>query len=368
MSTDRDRRIAARVEHWFALSARDLPWRGPPPGRRDPYHALVCETMAQQTQIARVAERFVRFIDRFPTVADLAAADGDDVRALWSGLGYYRRAANLHAAAKMVVERFGARVPRSVAELRTLPGVGAYTAGAIASVAAGQRAAAVDGNVARVLLRVEARPGTTNDPADRGEGGWAWRRAEALVHAADSPGAFNEGLMELGATICTPAAPKCDACPLSRLCRAKREAIVAEIPAPAKAKPRADLFCDAVILEDARGRLLIERRPERGMWAGLWQAPTLEGERRPPRRQMAALAGVPAAQLEHVETFIHMTTHRAVHFRVWRSRRPAAATIEDQSGARLWRTREQIAALALSRPQRRILLQTEAPVARASRL
>lgn len=211
----RDAAMARALEQWFAGAARSLPWRAlGPDGWRDPYAVLVSELMLQQTQVARVVERFGAFMRRFPTVAALAGADEADVIALWAGLGYYRRARHLHAAAKRIVHEHGGEVPRAAAALRALPGVGRYTAGAIASMAMGQRVPLVDGNVARVLMRLEARAG------DVAQGqAWAWERAGELVSSSTSAGAFNEGLMELGATVCVPGRPRCEACPLAGVVR-----------------------------------------------------------------------------------------------------------------------------------------------------
>lgn len=201
-----DHAIADAITAWHHANARDLPWRDAPAGERDPYRVLVSEIMLQQTQVARVIEKYESFLARFPTIADLAAADEAEVLAEWSGLGYYRRARLLHAAARSVVADQEGEIPRDHATLLTIPGIGRYTAGAIASIAFDQPHPIVDGNVARVVLRIEARAETPNDPKGLKQ---TWSRAESLVHAAaessTSPGVFNEGLMELGATICTPA-------------------------------------------------------------------------------------------------------------------------------------------------------------------
>jgi len=213
MRPEASRAAASAVAGWFANVARDLPWRR----RRSGYHALVSELMLQQTQVARVVEKFEPFVRRFPTVAALAAAREDEVLAMWQGLGYYRRARLLHAAAKAIVERHRGRVPvRDHAALLALPGVGRYTAGAIGSIVAGERVPIVDGNVTRVFQRLAARKGSASD---RAVVDWAWEEARRYVAGARDPAAANEGLMELGATVCTPAAPRCDACPVSAMCR-----------------------------------------------------------------------------------------------------------------------------------------------------
>ncbi len=212
-----DRQLAARLESWFRKQARPLPWRvvDRRSGRRNPYRALVAEVMLQQTQVGRVLEKYGPFLRRFPTVRALAAADEQEVLAAWSGLGYYRRARLLHCAARAIVERHRGRIPDDAAALRALPGVGRYTAGAIASIVFGRAEPIVDGNVRRVLLRIEGR--AVRAKRD-GNDGWCWDQAGRLVKSAASPAVFNEALMELGATVCVPRGPKCVACPIAAWC------------------------------------------------------------------------------------------------------------------------------------------------------
>jgi A/G-specific adenine glycosylase len=306
----KDRRLARSLSRWFDTSARPLPWRTEV---RDPYASLVSEIMLQQTQVARVAERFGVFMSRFPTTRALAQAPEGDVLALWSGLGYYRRARNLHAAAGQIIAEFGGEVPRLVPELTRLRGVGRYTAGAIASMVYGEREPVVDGNVARVLLRVEGRPMEHGSPAAMR---WAWARAGRLVAEAERPGALNEGLMELGATVCTPRIPRCGECPWRRECIAKAKGMQEQIPRP-KARPsRKKVYCAAVVLADTRGGVLLERRADRGMWSGLWQAPTLEQTR--PAALEDVSSWIRVARLRAAGSFTQQTTHREVCFRVYR--------------------------------------------------
>jgi A/G-specific adenine glycosylase len=361
-----DALIVRAIESWFAANARDLPWRHEPsaengaPGR-DPYHTLVSELMLQQTQVARVVERFQQFVGRFPTVADLAAADEQDVLALWSGLGYYRRARHLHAAARAVVSRFGSVMPNDPAVLATLPGVGRYTAGAVASMALGVRTPVVDGNVARVLLRVDGGAGLPPDAVRTGDKRaerWAWSRAQSLVQHARRPGRLNEGLMELGALVCTPA-PRCDACPIAEFCAARAAGRQGSIPAPKQPAARKSLCCASVIFRDAAGRIAVEQRPARGMWAGLWQAPTLESAGKPPTRAplyawITGGARPPrgaSLPMSRLDSFVHKTTHRDVSFDVWQWTGPAPAKASWR-----WLTPDRIALLALSSAQMRVLL------------
>ncbi|MFG0274148.1 MAG: A/G-specific adenine glycosylase [Phycisphaerales bacterium] len=348
----RDRAIAERITTWFRAHRRDLPWRPEGGAPRNPYHALVSEAMLQQTQVARVAERFGEFLERFPTVEALAQADEQSVLSAWSGLGYYRRARNLHGAAKMIVEEFGGVVPSAVDDLRRLPGVGRYTAGAIASIVYGRRAALVDANVVRVVLRLEGRElAPTNAEATA----LAWERATALVEAAADPGAFNEGLMELGALVCRPRAPRCTACPLARRCVARREGREESIPAPQPRVARKRVHHACVLIEDKSGRLLVEQRPDEGMWAGLWQAPTVEGEAVPDAEAVAAAIGLSDARgLEALANFTVATTHRLVEFHVWRAVSPPPR--RGVRAGRRWATRSEVAALPLASPHRQVLL------------
>lgn len=310
-------RVVPVLRRWFARAKRDLPWRrlDPRTGRRNPYHVLVSEIMLQQTQVSRVEPAFRAFVRRFPGVRALARAHPDDVRRAWSGLGYYRRAMLLHRAAAEIVDRFGGRVPDDADALRTLPGVGRYTAGAVASIAFGRPAPIVDGNVLRVLLRVGGRDGAADDPASLA---WAWSQAERLVRAtgpdaAPDPGEINEALMEFGALVCTPAAPRCDACPLARACGALRAGRVAEIPRPKRAPRRERLDLHVLVLTEARGRVLLERRPEDALWSGLWAPPDAPDE--PAAHALAAHLGATLAPAGMVERTL---THRRLVLHLWR--------------------------------------------------
>src|SRR5688500_7595953 len=210
---------------WYQIQRRHLPWRVPPdaPAQAfpDPYHVLVSEAMLQQTQVATVIPYFTRFIQRFSTLADLAQAPQQEVLRLWQGLGYYSRAHNLQKAAQAIVERHGGRVPSTVQELLELPGIGRYTAGAIASLAYAQRAPILDGNVIRVLCRVDKVTADPREPATREK---LWDRA-AQVLPNERVGDFNSALMELGATVCVPREPACLLCPVRRHCEAQAAGI-----------------------------------------------------------------------------------------------------------------------------------------------
>ncbi|HET8798684.1 MAG TPA: A/G-specific adenine glycosylase [Thermoanaerobaculia bacterium] len=248
--------MAQRIETWFARHQRPLPWRD----GYDPYRVWVSEVMLQQTRVEVVLPYFARFLARFPDVHALAAASDDDVTAAWSGLGYYRRARMLRDGARAVVERFGGAIPRTIHDLRTIPGIGRYTAGAIASIAFEERAPIVDGNVARVVARLFASNG---DP---------WPLAEELVNASASPRALNQGLMELGALLCTPRNPSCLICPARTECRAANGGRVDEFPRAKPRKATRALRIPLYIVTDRRGRVLMRREPG-ALLTGMWHLP-----------------------------------------------------------------------------------------------
>src|SRR5690349_6148043 len=239
-----------RLLEWYRAHRRDLPWRR----TRDAYGIWVSEVMLQQTRVAVVVPYWERWMERFPGAAELAAAPLDDVLACWSGLGYYGRARNLHAGAREVVARYGGRVPGEAAELRTLPGVGRYTAGAIASIAFGRREPLVDGNVARVLARVYAVEEDVKSTAGQKR---LWQLAGELV-PDEAPGDFNQALMELGATVCTPA-PRCEACPVAEACAARAAGRERELPVVGARAADADkpLLRTVAAWMERRGRLLL---------------------------------------------------------------------------------------------------------------
>jgi len=258
------RRLRGPLLRWYRKHRRDLPWRA----TRDPYAIWVSEIMLQQTQVRTVLPFYRRFLERFPGVDDLARAPEEEVLALWSGLGYYRRARSLQWAARTIVERHDGRLPAEVKELRSLPGVGRYTAGAIASMAYGREEPVVDGNVKRVLSRILG----TADPGEAE----LWKLAGELVRGT-SPGDLNQALMELGATVCTPRHPRCERCPARSGCKAAIDGNPEELPAPRARKPteRARV---AVALTRRAGRVLLERPAGRSPLRGSWDLPSVEVE------------------------------------------------------------------------------------------
>lgn len=247
--------LSTNLLRWFEGARRDLPWRKEP---RDPYAVWISEVMLQQTRVDVVVPYYQRFLRRFPTLPSLARAPLDDVLAQWSGLGYYSRARNLHRAARAC----GGALPRTSAALRELPGFGPYTAAAVASLAFGEDVALVDGNVARVLCRVFALDG---DPRLQ-----ALQKAQELLPPGRA-GAFNEALMELGATVCVPATPRCPACPVSHECAGKSQP--GRYPARKPRKERPLLEWNALALRRADGAVLLSRRPQGALFGGLWDLP-----------------------------------------------------------------------------------------------
>ncbi len=267
------RQIADNLTAWHAQQRRDLPWRSGPPGARDAYAVWVSEVMAQQTQLTVVVDYFNRWMERFPTVEELARADQQEVLKLWEGLGYYSRARNLHRAAQMVRDEFGGQLPRTRQALLQLPGVGEYTAGAILSLAFGLTEPILDANARRVFSRLwdidESIALASTEKR-------FWRLARQLVEATDRPGAVNEGLMELGALVCRPRNPRCLNCPLRSHCLAFKRGVQDRRPVrpPREDVPHIEVAA-AVIWEGAPGvsRLLISQRPEKGLLGGLWSFP-----------------------------------------------------------------------------------------------
>lgn len=260
------RRFAERVADWFRKDPRPLPWRD----GYDPYRVLVSEFMLQQTQVETVIPYFHRFLVRFPSLTALAEASEDDVLLAWAGLGYYSRARNLHRAARRIREAHGGRVPEDPQSLVDLPGVGRYTAGAIASIAFNRPAGLVDGNVERVLARHFAIGDDIRTAAAKKR---FWAIAERLVHFAE-PRCVNQGLMELGAVICTPRNPRCAACPLKRSCAARKAQNPEDYPANPGRTPTT-IAHEALVLVIRGGRVLLGQRRAGGTYAGMWDLPRI---------------------------------------------------------------------------------------------
>ncbi len=339
------RALGRALLRWYDRERRDLPWRRAP----DHYRTLVSETMLQQTTVAAVVPYFLRFVERFPDFATLASAREDEVLAAWSGLGYYARGRNLHRAARVVVERHGGTLPSDEAALRALPGVGPYTAAAVAAIAFGVRTFALDGNAARVMARLFAAARPIDEPA--------WRtvlraRGLALV-PADRPGDFAQAVMELGARVCGRT-PACGTCPIARFCRARAAGTAALLPVRSPRRPRRAvvLACAAAL---RRGRVLLERRPAGTLLGGTWALPAVElGPAERVRtacgRALAAIGLALTGRVIRAGAIRHVFTHRDVtaHVALAQARgRPRAAG--------RWVAHKDLGALALSSFARKTL-------------
>ena len=295
--------FAERLIAWQRRHGRhDLPWQG----TRDPYRIWVSEIMLQQTQVGAVVGYFARFMERFPDVNSLASASEDDVLQLWSGLGYYARARNLHKAARDIMEAPGGRFPGTAAEIALLPGIGRSTAAAIAAFAFGERGPILDGNVKRVLARrfgIEGFPGTAKVEAR------LWELAESLLPGGGEKSeieAYTQGLMDLGATVCTRNNPACGECPISEECVARRTERTGELPAPRPRKNYQRREARWLVLR-YRGQVLLERRPSAGIWGGLWTFPEIESE--DPAPDCLARFGCELSGHRDLPSFAHAFTH-----------------------------------------------------------
>ncbi|MBD3741931.1 MAG: A/G-specific adenine glycosylase [Stenotrophomonas sp.] len=267
--TAREDGFVARLLHWFDDHGRhDLPWQHP----RSPYRVWLSEIMLQQTQVATVIPYFQRFLQHFPTLPDLSAASNDAVMAQWAGLGYYARARNLHAAAKRCVELHDGDLPRDFDALHALPGIGRSTAGAILSQAWNDPFAILDGNVKRVLSRYHGIDGFPGLPAIEKQL-WAIAEAHVMQVPAGRMADYTQAQMDLGATVCSRAKPACVICPLQDDCVARREGRTAELPTPKPSKTLPEREAVALLLRDAQQRVLLQKRPDTGIWAQLWTLP-----------------------------------------------------------------------------------------------
>ena len=336
------RKIAKPLLSWFRSRARSLPWRDDP----KPYYVWVSEIMLQQTRVTAVLPYFSRFIAALPDVRALASVDDDALMKLWEGLGYYSRARNLKKAAIQIVEKHDGKIPRDFSELLSLPGVGRYTAGAVASIAYGERVPAVDGNVLRVVSRLTA----SRDDILRD----ATKRAVENDLAAVMPkeaGLFNQAMMELGALVCLPRAARCDECPLSLLCRAHAEGVENELPVKAPKRERR-VENRTVLLIELDGRFAVAKRPNRGLLADLWEFPNLPGEKK--RADVLALcknAGLSVQSARRIKAARHIFTHIEWRLTGWHIRLADAVNQVNEAHTAyggsplpplLWATREEL--------------------------
>ncbi|MGN0778226.1 MAG: A/G-specific adenine glycosylase, partial [Aristaeellaceae bacterium] len=354
---------AALLLDWYDAHARSLPWRG----IHDPYRTWVSETMLQQTRVETVLSYYDRFLTRFPTVAALADAPEDDVLKLWEGLGYYRRARNLHRGAKQVMEEFGGQMPAAAEQLRKIHGVGDYTAGAIASIAFDQRVPAVDGNVIRVVSRLRGIRENVGTPSVKRQ---LTAEAASLV-PAQRPGDFNQALMDLGATICVPGTPSCERCPLQALCDACREGDAEELPLLPRKNPPRVIDYDLCLIFSGQ-RVLMRQRTET-MLQGLWVFPLLEEHHE--AEQLPALVKrtlhLPVGDAQPAGEAKHIFTHQVWQMKLYILYAPVG--IDAPVGWR-WLTRTDMDALTIptavrtaATQARSLLLQGTAPASKGSR-
>ena len=336
--------FATRIVRWQRAHGRHaLPWQG----TRDAYRIWLSEIMLQQTQVATVIPYYERFLARFPDVGALAAAAEDDVLALWSGLGYYARARNLHRAAGEVVARFGAHFPTRFEDLVSLPGVGRSTAGAIAAFAGGERRAILDGNVRRVLAR---HAGIAGNPASASVLAGFWREAEARLPARGIE-AYTQGLMDLGADVCAARRPACDACPVRVDCVARLEDRIDALPGKrTRAAPRRKRIAMLVVV--SRGEVLLEKRPATGIWGGLWSLPEIA----PGADAMRAARawGITPARVTPLAPFEHAFTHFTLEVEPLRIDVRRAGRIAAERGA-TWLPLSELQGAALPSPIRKLL-------------
>lgn len=340
-------RLAETLVAWQRQHGRHgLPWQD----TRDPYRVWLSEIMLQQTQVAAVLRYYARFLARFPDVATLAAAPLDDVLALWSGLGYYSRARNLHRCAQAVVNVHGGVFPPSAAVLAELPGIGRSTAAAIAAFCHEERVAILDGNVKRVLTRVLAFDGDLAQPAQERA---LWDRATALLPTdrRDMP-AYTQGLMDLGATVCTRSRPDCLLCPLSPMCQARAAGRPTDYPVRTRKlrRTRRENWCLWLQTADA---VWLQQRPDSGIWAGLWSLPLFDDA-----EALRAAAGAAAARLVALPGFVHVLTHLdwTLHPQRLDLATPDADVVAAGLGDGRWWPRDQLDRIGLPAPFSRLLL------------
>jgi A/G-specific adenine glycosylase len=338
--------FAQRLLAWFDRHGRkNLPWQHP----RTPYRVWLSEVMLQQTQVRMVIPYFERFVAALPTLEALAAAPIDRVLALWSGLGYYSRARNLHRAAQICISEHGGDLPRDIEALAALPGIGRSTAGAILAQALGLRHAILDGNVRRVLARfhgVRGWPGTSSVQRDL----WAFAQAHTPhERVAD----YTQAIMDLGATVCVRSRPLCAACPVRADCVALRDDLTAELPTPKPSREIPTRTTTMLIVRDAEGRVLLERRPPAGVWATLWSVPEI-ADATSSIDTLRERYGVRAEAQQALAAFTHTFSHYHLDVTPLMIAGVETLRVADASD-RGWFTREEIAALGLPAPVRRLL-------------
>lgn len=310
-STPRLSDLAARVCAWQREHGRHhLPWQD----SRDPYRIWLSEIMLQQTQVGTVIPYYQRFLERFPDIETLAGADQEDVMPYWAGLGYYARVRNLHRCAQVLTAEHGGRFPPSAQDIAQLPGIGRSTAAAIAAFAYGERSPIMDGNVKRVFTRFF---GIHGYPGLRAVEQRLWNLAEAAVEQAPADldmAAYTQGLMDLGAQVCTRGKPQCAACPLAGDCEARRQGLQHALPEPRPRRSIPDRHC-AMLLLHGDGHVLLEKQPQPGLWGGLWSLPRYDSSQELADSCLAQ--GIPVPDEGRMATFVHTFTHFRLHIEPW---------------------------------------------------
>lgn len=339
---------------WQEVHGRNsLPWQN----TRDPYRVWLSEIMLQQTQVATVRDYYARFLKRFPTVSGLGAAAPDEVLALWSGLGYYSRARHLHRCARAVLALHGGQFPPTAEQLQTLPGIGRSTAAAIASLCFGERVAILDGNVKRVLTRVL---GFSADLAQSANERALWRKATELLPNRDlsqTMPRYTQGLMDLGATICSARQPRCMLCPVRNLCRAFATGEAAAYPVKTRKSKRASQALSLLLARRPDGSVWLEKRPAPGIWGGLYCLPVFDSD----DALRAFLPESVQVRMKSLPPFIHVLTHKKLHLSPWiarfRANQAIAGEVLCQASGGAWFSSAQWPALGLPAPIRKLLAQ-----------
>jgi A/G-specific adenine glycosylase len=345
--------LRRRLLTWYRNHARDLPWRR----SRDPYRVWISEVMLQQTQVATVRDYFERFVESLPDVHCLAAASEQQVLRLWEGLGYYRRARQLHAAARQIVSEYGGQFPQDEKELQNLPGIGRYTAGAIASIAFDRRAAILEANTSRLLARLI---GYADDPQRADGQRVLWQVAEEVL-PQKNVAQFNQALMELGSLVCTPSEPNCSQCPLCSLCAARVAGKQNQIP-PAKARQSYTELHEAAVVVTKNGRVLVRQCAKGERWAGLWDFPRFQIEAAGPlfvrkeiMSKVAAQTGIQCEPGPTLKTFRHGVTRYRITLDCYSAEYVAGRVRNNSPDAPIrWLSRSELADLPLSTTGRKI--------------
>ncbi len=344
--------LAETLVAWQKVHGRKhLPWQN----TRDPYRVWLSEIMLQQTQVSTVLAYYAKFLENFPTVADLAAAPQDKVMGLWSGLGYYSRARNLHQCAKDVVSRFGGEFPSTAEDLITLPGIGRSTAAAVASFCFSERVAIMDGNVKRVLTRVW---GYADDLSVAKNEKVLWPMAQEALPTRNLQNAmprYSQAIMDLGATVCLPRKPHCDECPVQTQCKAYALGEPEKFPVKTRKLKRSSEVLWLMLVQNARGEVWLEKRPASGIWASLYSLPVFDSEEAmqaalTPSLQKASVAG--ALKWDVLPAFKHVLTHKDLHCHVVKLKAAKGAPVLSEGA---WWSEKEWTALGLPQPVRHLL-------------